>query len=429
MKPLHLAFLLSLPVSLVRAQSGQPEFTDPLALLRVVSETYAANPDTFHVESITETVSDNDLHREWRKVYRTAIKGPDNLYRIETRSPFGSYIQDSDGKNEWVYLVEANMYVVRPVPQRWPQFPKIMSGGNEELREAWNMRTWLETEASGYARATMLPGETIAIEGKRYPCYVVHVTSDDRKTARNKDQRWDRTFWIDESTHVFRKQIEHLDSYSIITQTIRIPFHRDTTTVYPVADFHPQTPAGTFHFLPPSNAKEVASLEPDVIVSPPAPSAQMVGKTAPEISFTGPDGKKMDLSSYRGQPVLIDFWATWCGPCLLSMPAFSRIDHDFKSRGLIVISVDQDSMPDNATEYLTRHHYTWTNYHDTDAKISRAFQGDGIPLTILIDAQGKIVYYDWGGDEISLRKAIASLVVKTSSSTTPPAPEQRVREP
>jgi outer membrane lipoprotein-sorting protein len=154
MKPLHLALLLVLPVSLARAQSRELEFTDPLALLRVVSETYAANPDSFHVESITETIDTNDLRRDWRKVYRTAIKGPGNLYRIETRSPFGSYIQDSDGKNEWVYLVEANIYVVRPLPQRWPQFPKLMVGGNNELNEAWNMRTWLETEASGNKRAT-----------------------------------------------------------------------------------------------------------------------------------------------------------------------------------------------------------------------------------------------------------------------------------
>jgi peroxiredoxin len=101
----------------------------------------------------------------------------------------------------------------------------------------------------------------------------------------------------------------------------------------------------------------------------------MVGKTAPEISFTGPDGKKIELSSYRGQPVLIDFWATWCGPCLLSTPGFNRIYNDFRSRGLNVISFDQDSVPEDATDYLARHHYAWTNYHDSKAKVSLAFEG------------------------------------------------------
>ena len=66
-------------------------------------------------------------------------------------------------------------------------------------------------------------------------------------------------------------------------------------------------------------------------------------------------------------------------------------------------------MPDNATEYLARHHYAWTNFHDTGNKVNAAFRGNGIPLTVLIDAEGKIVYYDFGGDEISLRKAIAAL--------------------
>jgi hypothetical protein len=57
-----------------------------------------------------------DLRHDWPKVYQTAIKGQGNLYRIETRSPFGSFIQDSDGTNEWIYLAEANRYEKHPVP-------------------------------------------------------------------------------------------------------------------------------------------------------------------------------------------------------------------------------------------------------------------------------------------------------------------------
>jgi thiol-disulfide isomerase/thioredoxin len=406
--PAPFALSLLLAASLAPAQSPQQEFTDPLALLGVVSETYAANPDTFHMESIAESDQNSDLEHDWRKVYRTAIKGPDNLYRIETRSPFGSWIQVSDGTNEWVYLVEAKMYVVRPLPQRWPQFAKIMVAGNNELSDAWDMRIWLETEARGYKHATMLPQETIVLEGRSYPCYVVHVTSDDKK-APLKDYRFDRTYWIDKTTHVFRKQIEHSDSYIMASNTIHIPFHRDTTTVYPVADFNPQTPAETFRFTPPADAKKVASLEPEFNLPPPTPTPEMVGKTAPEISFTTSDGKKVELASYRGKPVLIDFWATWCGACLLSMPSFNRIYNDYKSKGLTFLSFDQDSVPDNATEYFARHHYAWTNFHDADHKVSTAFKSNGIPLTVLIDAEGKIVYYDFGGDEISLRNAIAAL--------------------
>ena len=343
------------------------------------------------------------------KSIKTAIKGHGNLYRIETRSPFGSWIQVSDGTNEWVYLVDTKMYVVRPLPQQWPQFAKLMIADSQVLQEAWNMRIWLETEARGYKHATMLPEETIVVEGHSYPCYVVHVTSDDARKQHDKDYRWDRTFWIDKTAHVFRREIEHSDSYIIATKTIHVPFHQDTTTVYPVADFNPQTPPEAFRFTPPTDAKKVASLEPDFNLPPPAPTPGMVGKAAPEISFTTSDGMKIELASYRGKPVLIDFWATWCGPCLLSMPSLNRIYNDYNSKGLTILSFDQDEVPDNATEYLTRHHYAWTNFHDTDNKVNAAFKGNGIPFTVLIDAEGKIVYYDFGGDEISLRKAIAAV--------------------
>ena len=96
------------------AQQPTSDFTDPAALLKAVAKNYAKGADTFRMEAISETTANADLRHEWRKVYQTAIKGPRNLYRIETRSAFGSMIQDSDGTNEWVYSIEGNMYVKRP---------------------------------------------------------------------------------------------------------------------------------------------------------------------------------------------------------------------------------------------------------------------------------------------------------------------------
>ena len=140
MKLVTSSLSLLLLISTAQAQSPQQEFTDPVALLKAVAKTYAAGADTFHFESIEETTRSDELHHEWSKVYRTAIKGPANLYRIETRSPWGSYVQDSDGTNEWIYLAEAKVYVKRPLPQNWPGFPRSFGAGSAELKQAWPFR-------------------------------------------------------------------------------------------------------------------------------------------------------------------------------------------------------------------------------------------------------------------------------------------------
>jgi thiol-disulfide isomerase/thioredoxin len=128
-----------------------------------------------------------------------------------------------------------------------------------------------------------------------------------------------------------------------------------------------------------------------------------------DVTFAGADEKEITLSSYRDKPLLIDLWATWCAPCLVALPSLNRIFAEVKEKGLAVISFDQDKGAASATAYLARHHYRWTNFHDGDRSVEKALQGDSIPLTVLIDAKGMIVYFDFGGDDAGLRKAIAGL--------------------
>jgi thiol-disulfide isomerase/thioredoxin len=398
------AYTISVVVLPVVAQTSE-QAPDPIALLQQVAKNYAAKGDTFHIESIEESTRKNDYSNDWEKTVRTAIKGPGNLYRIEARSGYGSAIRLSDGANEWIYLVEARLYVKRPVPAQSPSWSEV-SAGEMEIYNAWQMLSFLESEAASYMRATLLPEETIQVEGKSFSCYLVHVTSKDTKRHRDDEFSSETTYWIDKTAMVFRKRVEKSHSY-MISGRAHIPFDGMSTTVYPAVEFNSKPDLALFHFSPPADSTQVASLNMNMPL-PPKASSQMVGGHAPDVQFQAVDGSSVSLKSYEGKPVLIDFWATWCGPCLLAMPSFAKLYAEVKDKGLTVLSVDQDRARDDAVSYLERHNYRWTNYHDEDDKIGGAFKVDGIPLTVLIDAHGKIVYYGSGTDN-KLRSAVAGL--------------------
>jgi hypothetical protein len=98
------------------------------------------------------------------------------------------------------------------------------------------------------------------------------------------------------------------------------------------------------------------------------------------------------------------------------LPSLNRIRAEVKDKRIEFISfdevgdvADEDTDAARAAKYMVRHHYDWKNYHDVDRKVATALQADGLPLALVIDANGKIVYFDFGGNEADLRRAIAGL--------------------
>jgi len=143
---------------------------------------------------------------------------------------------------------------------------------------------------------------------------------------------------------------------------------------------------------------------------------EMIGQTVPDVSLAGANGEEVALSSWRGKPVLIDLWATWCSPCLAALPKLNGLYAEIKDKGMEFVSLDEpgdaadeDKDAARAIAYLAQHHYNWKNFHDSESKVASALGCDGLPLVVLIDANGKIVYFDFGGHEADLRKAIAGL--------------------
>lgn len=148
----------------------------------------------------------------------------------------------------------------------------------------------------------------------------------------------------------------------------------------------------------------------------------MTGQEAPDVQLVAADGKSVPLSSYRGKPVLLDFWATWCKPCIESLPKLAQLAKEAAPKGIVLLSVDENQEEKRATDFLGVHNYSWPNTHD-DGSIHEAFNRVGLPLLVLIDAQGKVVYYKGGEDDYGPRAAIAALGPQYESLAPVPKPQ------
>jgi peroxiredoxin len=114
-------------------------------------------------------------------------------------------------------------------------------------------------------------------------------------------------------------------------------------------------------------------------------------KTAPEFALKDSNGQTVHLTDYKGKVVLLDFWATWCGPCKVEIPWFIEFEQQFKDRGFAVlgVSMDEDGW-DAVKPYIEDHKINYRVMLGSE-QVSDIYGGlDSLPTTLLIDRQGKI---------------------------------------
>jgi peroxiredoxin len=118
--------------------------------------------------------------------------------------------------------------------------------------------------------------------------------------------------------------------------------------------------------------------------------AHMLGQPAPNFELKTIAGDTVKLQDLRGKVVLLDFWASWCGPCMMAMPEIEKIHQEFAGKSVMVIGVNQRDDAEAAQEAVDSKGITFTQVLDTDGAVGDAFGVTGIPHTVLIDAEGRI---------------------------------------
>jgi peroxiredoxin len=112
-----------------------------------------------------------------------------------------------------------------------------------------------------------------------------------------------------------------------------------------------------------------------------------------DIQFTAVDGRSVDLAKLKGKVVLIDFWATWCGPCVGEVPNVKKTYDQFHSKGFEIVGISLDKDKDKLTDFTASHKMEWPQFFDGmfwQNKYARQFAIESIPAMWLIDKKGNL---------------------------------------
>jgi peroxiredoxin/outer membrane lipoprotein-sorting protein len=335
---------------------------------------------------------------------KLAIAGKGKSYLRVEPSQQEAYWLISDGQKSWAYLPQQKQYteeesatISSDATSDDAEGQSDQPEGSHGFAEAY-ARLVVPTIATVYKNARgMTSRENAELKiGKQkvsWPSVVIatkpdeHSSSDLVEFALDPDHMGlGRMVWVN---------IHPQGSESIYIRTTVL------FTAFSVGEDLPDT---LFTFDPPKKAKLVETLP-----IPGFEGSAVLNHAAPDFELKSASGEKVRLSDFRGKVVLLNFWATWCGPCRSELPTIAKLYGEFKDSGLVVYGANDEDRA-VARKYLEKEGLQLPFLDDSSQKAYRLYRVNSIPAVFIIDPQGKVVKYFRGGhDEESLRAALKTV--------------------
>lgn len=251
--------------------------------------------------------------------------------------------------------------------------------------------------ATGLVSAEWLREDTLRAADRVHRCDViaaVYAARNPADTTRTRRELWvsreDGLVW----RHGFRQEQRINETGQFIQRSQFVTFTRARLGGSPADSL--------FAFAAPAGAREVLAFE-----QPGSRAMNLTGLAAPPFALRDLAGAQHDLASLSGKVILLDFWASWCGPCRTTMPALDRLTREYADKGLVVYSVNLREKPETAAAYMKKYGYSMTTLLDPDGSTAQRYGVSAIPVMVVVGRDGKVAAHLTGAHgESTMRAAL-----------------------
>jgi len=314
--------------------------------------------------------------------------------RVESKIQGVTMLTVSDGESTWIYNSMTREYAKRSAALGPAATLSAMGVGG--LADTANLKIDEKTTGS----------DTLEVDGQKYDCWVVENRVQDIDMSGPQPVTIKGTlirYWIDKKTKL---DLQMSIAMKIVAATGEMDMQQTSTKTEIKID--QPLPDAEFTFTPPPGVQLVENVMGAGIAKP-----DLAGHDALPFEVKTLDNKAYSLAALKGKPVLLDFWASWCGPCRKAMPDLEILNKEFKDQGLVILGVNTGEDRDVVEAFLKKSPLAYPAVLAGDSGILDAYHVTSYPTFVMIGRDGKVVEYEQGyGNIAMLREILAKAGVK-----------------
>ena len=347
------------------------------ALLDSVSATYG-RMRRFHFEGLlhAEVTGPNlPQKNEVNVPILYAAVRPSKL-RNESRNPNMTTVLVADGDSLWICVPTLHQFTVQPAPLIAPG-----GRGGDEFARSLDPLLALASVNEHVQAVTPAGRDTVLTTAGAVMCAKLLVVYEPDTTRPSVHLR-PRMLWVDEGRRIVLR-----DS---VTADLQNPQMGELLNVvdtrFVIANIEDGGPDSLYRFRQPNGVRRV-----ERIGAPGMEPPDLAGQPAKDFTLATLDGRHVTLSKLRGQVVVLDFWATWCGPCRRWLPTVAKLSRELAGKGVKVFAVNLHEPVPQVRSCIGQSKIVVPLLLDTDGRIGLDYGAQSIPLTVIIGRDGKIV--------------------------------------